>query len=275
MLSQLVYIKMLIYPAIMTDHTIALPSGLDLTIDETGPADAARTVLVLHGGGGPFTIAPIAAHFADDSHVVVPTHPGWNGSPRPESIADIPALAAVYLQLLADRGLTDVLVIGSSLGGWIATQLAVSDTEGRIGRIVIIDGAGIDVPGEPTVDFASLSPRQQAEHSWHDADKFFVDPSNLPPERIAAQRANMQTMAVLTSAHGMADPELQAKLGGIRIPALVLWGDSDGVFTPGYGRAYAAQLGDARFELIADAGHLPQLEQPVATLAAIDAFLAE
>ena len=258
----------------MTEHTITLRSRLELTLDETGPADADRTVLVLHGGGGPFTVAPIAAHFADDSHVLVPTHPGWNGTPRPEWLADVPTLADAYLHLLAERGLTDVLVIGSSLGGWIATQMAESDTEGRIGRIVIIDGAGIEVPGEPVVDFVSLSPREQAEHSWHDADKFFVDPSTLPPERIAAQRANMQTMGVLTSEHGMSDPALQAKLGDIRIPALVLWGDSDGVFTPGYGRAYAAELGNASFELVAEAGHLPQLEQSVATFAAIDGFLA-
>jgi pimeloyl-ACP methyl ester carboxylesterase len=258
----------------MTTNTISLPSDLTLTLDETGQDDAARTVLVLHGGGGPFTVAPIAAHFADDSRVLVPTHPGWNGTPRPEWLTDVPTLADVYLQLLADRGLSDVLVIGSSLGGWIATQMAASDTEGRIGRIVIVDGAGIDVPGEPVVDFASLSPREQAEHSWHDANRFFVDPSTLPPERVAAQRANMQTMAVLTSEHGMSDPALQAELGRIRIPALVLWGESDGVFTPGYGRAYAAQLGNARFDLVSGAGHLPQLEQPAATFAAIDAFLA-
>ena len=258
----------------MTEHTITLPSQLELTIDETGQTDAARTVLVLHGGGGPFTVAPIAAHFADDSRVLVPTHPGWNGTPRPEWLADVPALAGVYLQLLADRGLSDVLVIGSSLGGWIATQMAASDTDGRIGRIVIIDGAGIEVPGEPVVDFVSLSPREQAEHSWHDADKFFVDPTALPPERVAAQRANMQTMGVLTSEHGMSDPALQARLGDIRIPALVLWGDSDGVFTPGYGRAYASELGNARFEVVPRAGHLPQLEQPVQTFAAIDGFLA-
>jgi pimeloyl-ACP methyl ester carboxylesterase len=258
----------------MTQHTITLPSQLELTIDETGPADADRTVLVLHGGGGPFTVAPIAAHFSSDSHVLLPTHPGWNGTPRPERLNDVPALAGAYLQLLADRGLSDVLVIGSSLGGWIATQMAAGDTDGTIGRIVIIDGAGIEVPGEPVVDFVSLSPREQAEHSWHDAAKFFVDPTTLPPGRVAAQRANMQTMGVLTSVHGMSDPALQAKLGDIRIPALVLWGDSDRVFTPGYGRAYAAALGNARFELVADAGHLPQLEQPVQTFAAIDGFLA-
>ncbi len=259
----------------MTTRTIALPSGLDLTIDETGTEDAARAVLVLHGGGGPATVAPIAAHFASGSHVLVPTHPGWNGTHRPESIVDIPALAAVYLQLLADEALTDVLVVGSSIGGWIAARMAADDTEGRIAHIVIIDGAGIDVPGEPVVNFAALSPREQAEHSWHDPDRFFVDPSQLPPERVAAQRANMQTMGALTSAHGMSDPDLQARLGSILIPALVLWGDSDQVFTPGYGRAYAAALGNARFELIPDAGHLPQLEQPAATFEAIDAFLAQ
>ncbi|MEO6533652.1 MAG: alpha/beta fold hydrolase [Pseudolysinimonas sp.] len=258
----------------MTTQTITLPSDLELTLDETGSADADRTVLVLHGGGGPFTVAPIVEHLAPHAHVLIPTHPGWNGTPRPEWLADVPALAAAYLQLLADRGLSDVLVIGSSLGGWIATEMAASDTQHRVSRIVIIDGAGIEVPGEPVVNFASLSPREQAEHSWHDADKFFVDPSTLPPERVAAQRANMQTMGVLTSANGMSDPALQARLGEVRIPALVVWGASDRVFTPGYGRAYAAELGNARFELIADAGHLPQLERPVETFAAIDGFLA-
>jgi len=259
----------------MTTQTIRLPSDLTLTVDETGPADATRTVLVLHGGGGPFTVAPIAAHLGDDSRVLLPTHPGWNGTPRPEWLSDIPALADVYLRLLAERGLTDVVVIGSSLGGWIAAQMAARDTDGRVGRIVIIDGAGIEVPGEPLVDFVSLSPREQAEHSWHDADRFFVDPATLPAERVAEQRANMRTMGILTSQHGMSDPDLQAELGRIGVPALVLWGESDRVFTPGYGRAYAAQLGNARFELVGGAGHLPQLEQPVATFAAIDGFLAE
>ena len=265
---------MLIYRVAMTTQHIDIAPDLTLTLDETGPAEAARTVLVLHGGGGPATVAPIAAHFAGDSRVLLPTHPGWNGTPRPEWLTDIPALAGAYRQLLADQELTDVLVIGSSIGGWVAAQLAADDSEGRIARVVIIDGAGIEVPGEPVVDFARLSPREQAEHSWHDADKFFVDPASWPPERLAAQRANMATMAVLTSAHGMSDPALQARIGDIRIPALVLWGESDRVFTPEYGRAYAAQLGNARFQSIAGAGHLPQLEQPDATFAAIDGFLA-
>jgi pimeloyl-ACP methyl ester carboxylesterase len=151
--------------------------------------------------------------------------------------------------------------------------MAARDTEHRVGRIVIIDGAGIEVPSEPMVDFASLSPREAAEHAWHDPDRFFVDPSTMPPERIAIQRGNMAAMAAYGGEH-MWNAELQSRIGDITIPALVVWGDSDRVFTPGYGRAYAALFPNGTFELIRDAGHLSQLEQPAATFAALDAWLA-
>lgn len=255
----------------MHTDTVALPSNIELTIAEGG-AVGERPVLVLHGGGGPFTVAPIAAHFEPSSHVLLPTHPGWDGTPRPDGLANIPALAALYLRLLADRGVRDVLVIGSSLGGWVATEMAASDVEHRIGGLVIIDGAGIEVPEHPVVNFFGLTPRQIAEHSWHNPDRGYIDPSTMPAERVAAQRANMQTMGVYTAEHGMHDPALRARLGVVTIPTLVLWGESDRVFTPGYGRAYAAEFPNSRFELIPEAGHLPQLEQPAATFAAIDAW---
>jgi pimeloyl-ACP methyl ester carboxylesterase len=247
----------------MQTDTLTLPSNIELTIAEGGVVGE-RPVLVLHGGGGPFTVAPIAAHFEPSSHVLLPTHPGWDGTPRPDDVANIPALAALYLRLLADRGLRDVLVIGSSLGGWVATEMAASDAEHRIGGLVIIDGAGIEVPEHPVVNFFGLTA--------HNPDRGYIDPSTMPPERIAAQRANMQTMAVYTAEHGMHDPALRARLGGVTIPTLVLWGESDRVFTPGYGRAYAAEFPNSRFELIPEAGHLPQLERPTATFAVIDAW---
>ena len=68
----------------------------------------------------------------------------------------------------------------------------------------------------------------------------------------------------------MRDPGLRDRLRDVQVPVLVIWGDSDGIFTPGYGRAYAASFPDATFALVADAGHLPQLEQPAATMALID-----
>ncbi|MEC5149860.1 alpha/beta hydrolase [Cryobacterium sp. GrIS_2_6] len=201
------------------------------------------------------------------------TH-SWNGEPRPAALTSVSDLADVYLALLADLDLADVLIVGSSLGGWIASAMAVRDTANTVSRIVVIDGAGIAVEGQEFVDFFSLTPREIAEHSWHDADRFFVDPSTFSTAQRAAQAANMQTMGVLAGNPYMHDPALLEKLGGVTVPALVLWGESDRVFTPDYGRAYAAAFGDGRFELVHEAGHLPQLEQPVATFAAVDAFTA-
>jgi pimeloyl-ACP methyl ester carboxylesterase len=255
-----------------TRRTLQLPTfEIDLAFDDSGTGPAA---LVLHGGGGPFTVAGLGAHLAETHRVLVPTLPGWNSEPRPDALTSVSDLADTFLALLADLGLSDVVVLGSSLGGWIASDMAVRDTAGLVGRVVVIDGAGVKIEGEDFVQFFSLTPREIAEHSWHDADKFFVDPATLPAERVAAQAANLATMGLLAGDPYMHDPALLGKLPAVAVPTLVLWGESDRVFTPEYGRAYAAAFGDGRFELIAEAGHLPQLEQPAATFAAVDAFVA-
>jgi pimeloyl-ACP methyl ester carboxylesterase len=239
-----------------------------LVIDDSG---AGPPVLLVHGGGGPDTVKPIADHLTAGHRVLSPTLPGWNGAPRPPWMTTIGDYADALSDRLGQLGLSDVVVIGSSLGGWIAAEMAAGDRAGRLRGAVIVDGAGITVEGEPITDFFSLTPREVAERSWHDPDRYFVDPSTFPPERAAMQQANMKTMALV--ARDMSDPELRGRLGAVRIPVLAIGGDSDRIFTPGYGRAYASSFASGRFALVADAGHLPQLEQPTATLALIDDFL--
>jgi pimeloyl-ACP methyl ester carboxylesterase len=250
----------------MTDMDASLDG---LLIDEAG---SGRPVLVLHGGGGPRTIAPISERLAGGAHVLAPTLPGWNGADRPERLATAADYADALLDHLRRADLTGVVVIGSSLGGWLASEMASRDRDGRIAGVVVIDGAGILVESEPIVDFFSLTPREVAEHTWHDPDRFYVDPATIPAEQAEAQQANMATMAVVF--RDMYDGELRDRLSEVSVPALVIWGDSDRIFTPGYGRAYAAAYANGRFELIRDAGHLPQLEQPGPTLALIEEFLA-
>jgi len=228
--------------------------------------------LVLHGGGGPRTVQGIADHLAPTTDVILPTLPGWNGTERPASITDVSHLAQLYLDLLAERDLSDVLVIGSSLGGWIAAEMAARDGS-RIGKLVLIDAVGITVPAEPIRDFFALDPRGVAEYAWHDSERYYVDPATVPEPQQAIQRANMATMRAI--AGEMHDPALSGRLSGVKTPTLVIWGESDRIVTPEYGRAYAGLIPDARFHVVAQAGHLPQLEQPAATLALIDNFRAE
>ncbi len=246
-----------------------MSDAVELNMDVQGTG---RPVLVLHGGGGPATVAPIAVHLAETMHVLTPTHPGWNGTARPEWLNGVDDLAILYLRELKRRGLSDVTVIGSSMGGWVALEMAVRDLGGLIGRIVVVDGVGVEVPGETMADFFALTPRGIAEHSYHEPDKFYVDPATLPAERLALQRGNVAALKTVAGTH-MADPKLLRRLGAVETPALVLWGESDRIAGPGYGRALAAAMPKARFELIARAGHLPQLERPEATFAAIDRFL--
>jgi pimeloyl-ACP methyl ester carboxylesterase len=233
---------------------------------------ARRATLVLHGGGGPATVTPIAAHLAQTAHVLAPTLPGWNGTPRPAELDSARSLAAHYLGELAEAGLNDVVVVGSSLGGWIAAEMALTDTEHRVGAIVLIDAAGIAVPGQPIRDITGLAPQQIAQFSFHDPAKLVVPPPT--PAGLEIVRGNQAALEAIAGHPYMHDPSLLERLGAVSVPALVVWGASDGVVTPDYGRAFAAAIPGARFELIAAAGHLPQLEQPAALFAALDDFLA-
>ncbi|MEU4876044.1 alpha/beta fold hydrolase [Streptomyces sp. NPDC021608] len=246
----------------------------ELTLTVSGPATG-RPVLVLHGGGGPLTVAPLAEHFAGAAQTLLPTHPGWNGTARPAGLATVGGLAAAYLGMLRERELSDVLVIGSSLGGWIGAELAAADTEGLISGLVLVNAVGIEVEGEPVRDFFSLDARGVAEYAYHDSERFYVDPATVPAERLAGMRANMAALRVFSGGPAMSDPALRPRLAAVTVPTLVVWGESDGIATPAYGEQYAASFPDARFALVPEAGHLPHLEQPERTFALLDAFAAE
>ncbi|MFI5082891.1 MAG: alpha/beta fold hydrolase, partial [Streptosporangiales bacterium] len=157
-------------------RTIELGPGrsVAVTLAETGTG---RTALVLHGGGGPATVQGIAAHLAGAMHVLTPVHPGWDGTARPGWLTEIGDLAAAYLRLLRDEGHQDVLVVGSSIGGWIGAEMAVRDEGRLISGLVLVDSVGVLVEGQPIRDFFALDARGVAEYSFYDADRFYVDPA--------------------------------------------------------------------------------------------------
>jgi pimeloyl-ACP methyl ester carboxylesterase len=237
-------------------------------IQESGTG---RPVLLLHGGGGPFTVAVLAHHLAETTHVIAPTHPGFNGTEHPANIDSVRALADEYARYLEAEDLRDVLVVGSSMGGWLAAELALGNAADRITGVVLINAAGIDVAGHPIRNISGMLPQELAQYSFH-------DPSNLKlpaptPEGLAIAQGNAATLNALAGDPYMHDPTLLGRLGGIHTPTLVIWGASDRVVDVDYGRAFAAAIPDARFELIPEAGHLPHLEQPAAVFAALDGFL--
>lgn len=258
-------------PPVLTTHDLTLRPDLTLRLAEGG---AGRPVLVLHGGGGAPTVAGLAGGLAADHHVLAPTHPGWDGAPRPAWFDSVDDLALCYTHLLEDRDLRDVVVVGSSLGGWVGAEMAVRDNAGRIAHLVLLDAVGIEVPEEPMTDFFALDARGVADHSFHDPDRFYRDPATLPEEERARTAGNLATMRVVAGDPYMHDPRLRRRLGRVATPTTVVWGASDRIVTPAYGAAYAASFRHAGFEVVDEAGHLPQLEQPDATRAVVDRALA-
>jgi len=226
--------------------------------------DRTRPFLLLHGGGGVATMAGFADLLAERTHsrVLLPTHPGFGGTPKAESLTDVKALARTYVALLEELDLTDVTVVGNSFGGWLAAEIALQKSP-RVSGAVIIDGIGIEVDGHPPTDVSGLSPTELRAHSFHDPAKAPVPPgggTGPSPDVLALIGYTGPTMA---------DPTLADRLGALDVPVHVLWGESDGIVDPEYGKAYAAAIPFSTFTLLPRTGHLPQVETPEELLGAL------
>jgi pimeloyl-ACP methyl ester carboxylesterase len=238
-----------------------------LTVTERG---AGRPFLLLHGGGGPPTVAAFAGQLAqsEGARVLTPTHPGFDGTPRPDGVNTVRRLAALYVAFIEQSGLSDVTVIGNSIGGWIAAEMGLLGSS-RITRIVLVDAVGIEVPGHPVIDFFALPIPEIANYSYHQPDRFRLDPATMPPAQREAMAGNRATLEVYAGTPSMTDSSLAGRLAASTLPTLVVWGESDRIVDPEYGRAYAAAIPGARFVVLGETGHLPQLETPDMLLSAI------
>jgi len=252
--------------------TVTGIGSVPVTYTESGTG---QPVLLLHGGAGPFSVTGFAALMsAADYRVIVPVHPGFDGTPRPPGLTTIAGLAAVYASLLRELDLTDVCVIGNSIGGWIAAEFALVESAAadcRVSSVVLADAAGLQVDRAPVPDFFALTLDQVAELSYFNPDAFRINPAALPAERVAAMTANRATLLEYAGT-AMADPGLRDRLTAIAIPVLVVWGAADRMIPVEHGRAYADAIPGAHLRMITHAGHLPQLEAPDELLAAVREF---
>lgn len=245
--------------------------GNTLAISDTG---SGRAILLLHGGGGSATVFGLFQALAAKARVLLPTHPGFDGTPRPAQMNSVTQLAHCYLKLLASLDLSDVVVIGSSIGGWIASEMALADA-GRLQGLVLINAVGIQVPEAAVADVSRLTRPELIRLASHDPDLVLASAPSPTPERLAILASNAAALAAYDGGAAMMAPGLREKLASVTTPVLVLWGESDGIASPAYGKAYAAAFANGKFEEIPEAGHLPQIEQPARVLERIDNFIRE
>ncbi len=249
-------------------------AGASLELVEQG---AGRPLLFLHAGEG---LAPERAWLgllANRYRVIAPWHPGWGNSPLIEGAGSVDDLAYLYLDLAAELGLQDAVLVGACFGGWIAAEMMVRSTA-RFSGLVLVDPLGVKFGGREERDITDMHALQRDEylrHAWADPAKGEIDFTRLPESELAVIVRGREAFALYGWKPYMHNPRLRRWLHRIDRPTLLLWGAEDRIVTPAYGENWRRAIRHARLELIADAGHFPHWEQPDAFVQRLAAFVDE
>ena len=253
-------------------------SALDLELLAHG-SESSPSLLFLHDLDYlNHTRYPFVESLGETWRVLLPSHPGFGNSPLPDHFDSIDDLAYFYLDMLEDMG--PVHLMGAGFGGWIAAEVAVRCTH-LIRSLVLVDALGVKIGSRTTTDIKDMfvvSPRELLELCWHDVELGQHEmPLPLPDrdeDTLVQLLTGRRTVALMGWNPFLHDPKLLRRLRRIDRPTLVVWGASDRLVSPAYGRAYAAAIPGAQFTEIAAAGHYPYLEQPTTFVDVVESFLS-
>jgi pimeloyl-ACP methyl ester carboxylesterase len=229
-------------------------------------------MLFLHGAGGASAWAPYMDALAERFSLIVPSHPGYGRSETPPWLDSLSDLAYFYLDFIDALGLTDFHLAGNSLGGWIAAEIAVRSSA-RIRSLTLAAPAGIHVKGVPKGDIFLWDDDARIRNTFYDqalaAERIAQKPTG-PALEMALK--NHFTTAKLAWHPRFYNPDLHKWLHRIKVPTMILWGDSDRIFPPPYAEAYHTLIPGSQLRMIAQCGHLPHQEKLEEFLAGVDAI---
>jgi len=233
---------------------------------------AGSPLVVLHGASGANWL-PFMQDLAQKFDVIAPEHPGFGESDTPDWLDNIHDLAYFYLDVLEELKLSGVHLVGLSLGGWIAAELAVRSTQ-RLASLTLAGAAGLFVPGVEQMDPFLRTDEQRLRDFFHDQSKADeIVAHTLRPELEDVALKNRATVAKLTWQPRSHDPHLSKWLHQIDVPTLLIWGDHDRMFPKEHALAYQKSIPAAKVVIVPQCGHVPQIEKPDAFLAALKTFL--
>ena len=225
-------------------------------------AGKGQPLLFLHGASGAPVILPFMEKLAERFDVLVPEHPGYGQSDEPEWLENIHDMAYFYLDFLEQLDLKDVLLVGNSMGGWIALEIAVRSTA-RIKSMVVVSPAGVKAPGVHPADTFLMSPEEQARALVYDqkvAEARLAEP--VTPEMLDIALKNRHTTARLAWEPRFHDPHLPKWLHRIKVPVTIVWGAEDRILPVGFAKEFQRLIPGAKLEIISSCGHLPHAEKP-------------
>ena len=219
-------------------------------------------LLFLHGANGLPLWLPVFDQLAKHFEVLVPEHPGFGGSDNPSWLRNIGDLAMHYLDFIDALSPYPVHVVGQSLGGWAAAELAVRNCS-RLGSLTLLAPAGIRIKGVLPGDNFIWDPEEAIRNLYHD--------QSIPDRLLATQLSEEEADLALTNRFAATkfgweprwfNPALERWLHRISVPTLIMWGQNDKLFPIAYAKRWGERIPGSRVEIIPECGHVPAVEKP-------------
>ena len=246
-------------------------NGTTIRLLRGGPQGAPPLVF-LHGAGGHTGWMGFLDDLARDFAVYAPEHPGFGRSDDPPWLDEVGDLAFFYLDFLDALGLDRVHLVGTSLGGWIAAELAVRN-QTRLASLTLVGAVGILADGQPIDDIFRMPVEENLRRFYADPERAARRLADMANIDTALATKNRLTVSRLAYRPRFYNPGLAKRLHRVAVPTLLIYGDKDGLVPPRFGEAYRAAIPGARLVVLENAGHAPFDEQRAAFLGAFRAFV--
>jgi pimeloyl-ACP methyl ester carboxylesterase len=238
---------------------------------------AGEPLLVLHGAGGNPGWLPYHQALSQQFAVYAPSHPGYDQSSRPDWISTMNDMAHFYRQFIEALDLAPVHLLGSSMGGWLAAEIAAM-CPAYVKSLVLVDAAGIKPEVGEIAEILMVSQDVVKKLRFYDPtqvpDYDTVVNRQLTPEEEAVQWRNREMTSRLCWKPYFHNPKLPAYLRGVKVPTLIVWGKYDAIIPLNCGELYQQALSNSRLHVIDRCGHSPALEKPQEFLQVVQDFLA-
>ena len=237
-----------------------------------------ETLLLLHDELGHHGRLRYHEALAQDYSVYVPSHPGFGGTERQEWIMNIRDLAGWYLEAIEDLGLEPVNLVGFSLGGWLAAEMAAMSPN-LFRKLVLVAPAGIKPPTGEIYDMFLAVSREFLAAGFYDPENTpefrQVCPDEPSPELNEAWEVAREEACRLSWRPYMYYPGLPHLLHRLkRLPTQIIWGRNDSIIPVSASQVYHESIPGSRVSVLENCGHHPELEKPDEFVRLVKDFLS-
>lgn len=263
----------------MVEHrtnTLEMRGGkLSVEVLEGGSGDP---LVYLHGARALGGWNPHLDNLAGRYQVFAPCHPGIGASRGLEHLDDLWDLVLFYEEILENLTSRACHIVGLSYGGMIAAELAAQNTA-KVRSLVLVGSLGLWLDEAPIADIYVMTPEERAKATWHNpasevAQAYMAQPED-PMAKKEAELANIEALAATGKfIWPIPDKGLRKRIHRITSPALMVWGESDGLVPPAYAGEFQRLIPGSESVVLKECGHLPYLEQPEEYFEAVFDFLS-